>query len=189
MPFSSCLTTGSTPQHCPQAAGFAVALGTAAGSIMSRGEAHTGDEALGGGHILPPLRDGPCLRSRCESGGLWSGDWQDAGLAFRGGAFGKVADTVGRASSRPSGGGEGRSPPAVSLEGTGSVVGGFEDPDRLWLVDAEDSFATGVPLGVDDPLPRSPQVFPEKTKHRKLDDSDFNPIAFNYSSGQLFLLS
>ncbi|CAK9061235.1 unnamed protein product [Durusdinium trenchii] len=76
--------------------------------------------------------------------------------------------------------------PAEAAKGTGSVVGGFEDPDRLWLVDAEDSFATGVPLGVDDPLPRSPQVFPEKTKHRKLDDSDFNPIAFNYSSGQLF---
>ena len=71
------------------------------------------------------------------------------------------------------------------LRGLAQWLAVFEDPDRLWLVDAEDSFATGVPLGVDDPLPRSPQVFPEKTKHRKLDDSDFNPIAFNYLSGQL----
>ena len=61
----------------------------------------------------------------------------------------------------------------------------FEDPDGWWLVDAEDSFASGVPLGVDAPLPRSPQVYPEKVRHRKLDESDFNPIAFNYLSAQV----
>ena len=40
-------------------------------------------------------------------------------------------------------------------------------------------------VGVDDPLPRTPQVFPPKVKHRKLDGTEFNPIADNYVSGQL----
>ena len=56
----------------------------------------------------------------------------------------------------------------------------FNDPDAKWLVDEEESFSTGVCLGVDKPLPRSPQVFPEKTKHRKLDESEFSPVADNY---------
>ena len=60
----------------------------------------------------------------------------------------------------------------------------FRDPDVQSLVD-EDSFATGVPLGVDAPLPRSPQIYPAKTKHRKLDESEFNPIASNYPSAQV----
>ena len=63
----------------------------------------------------------------------------------------------------------------------------FNDPDARWLVDEEESFSAGVCLGVDKPLPRSPQVFTEKTKHRKLDDSDFAPIAENYASAQLSL--
>ena len=77
------------------------------------------------------------------------------------------------------------------LRGLAQWLSVFEDPDAGWLVDAEDSFATGVPLGVDAPLPRSPQVqvFPEKVRHRKLDDSDFNPVASNYPSAQLSLLS
>ena len=33
----------------------------------------------------------------------------------------------------------------------------FEDPDVGWLVDEEDSFSTGVCLGVEKPVPRSPQ--------------------------------
>ncbi|CAK9024428.1 Fucoxanthin-chlorophyll a-c binding protein C, partial [Durusdinium trenchii] len=61
----------------------------------------------------------------------------------------------------------------------------FEDPDVSWLVDERDSFASGVPIGVDEPLPRSPQVFGPKVRHRKLDESEFNPLAFNYPSGQL----
>ena len=61
----------------------------------------------------------------------------------------------------------------------------FEDPDVHWLVDVEDSFATGVYVGVDKPLPRSPQIFPPKLKHRKLDDTEFAPIAENYASAQL----
>ena len=61
----------------------------------------------------------------------------------------------------------------------------FNDPDAKWLVDEEESFSTGVCLGVDKPLPRSPQVFPEKTKHRKLGESEFSPVADNYPSAQL----
>ena len=61
----------------------------------------------------------------------------------------------------------------------------FEDPDVACLVNTTDSFATGVNVGVDDPLPRTPQVFPPKVKHRKLDGTEFNPIADNYVSGQL----
>ena len=61
----------------------------------------------------------------------------------------------------------------------------FEDPDFRCLVNDTESFATGVNLGVDIPLPRSPQVFPEKLKHRKLDSTDFNPIAENYPSAQI----
>ena len=71
------------------------------------------------------------------------------------------------------------------LRGLAQWLSVFEDPDGWWLVDAEDSFASGVPLGVDAPLPRSPQVYPEKDRHRKLDESDFNPIAFNYLSAQV----
>jgi hypothetical protein len=50
---------------------------------------------------------------------------------------------------------------------------------------ATDSYATGVSVGVDAPLPRSPQIFPPKVKHRKLDGTEFNPIADNYVSGQI----
>ena len=61
----------------------------------------------------------------------------------------------------------------------------FEDPDVACLVSTTDSFATGVSVGVDEPLPRTPQVFPPKLKHRKYDGTEFNPIADNYVSGQL----
>ena len=71
------------------------------------------------------------------------------------------------------------------LRGLSQWLTVFGDPDAPTLVDIEDSFATGVPLGVDAPLPRTPQVYPEKVKHRKLDDSEFNPIANNYQSAQV----
>ena len=61
----------------------------------------------------------------------------------------------------------------------------YDDPDTRWLVDEPESFASGVCLGVDKPLPRSPQVFPMKSKHRKLDETEFKPIADNYQSAQL----
>jgi len=61
----------------------------------------------------------------------------------------------------------------------------FQDPDVGSLVDAQDSFASDVPVGVLEPLPRTPQVFLPKLKHKKLDDSDFNPIAVNYPSARV----
>jgi hypothetical protein len=61
----------------------------------------------------------------------------------------------------------------------------FEDPDVGSLVDAEDSFATGVPVGVLEPLPRTPQVFSPKLKQKKLNDSDFNPKAINCPSARV----
>eukprot|EP00435_Cladocopium_sp_Y103_P022341 s929_g5.t1 len=61
----------------------------------------------------------------------------------------------------------------------------FKDPDVHWLVDETDSYASGVYVGVGKPLPRSPQVFPLKTKHRKLDEAEFTPIAENYPSAQI----
>ena len=35
----------------------------------------------------------------------------------------------------------------------------YQDPDVDCLVSNSDSFATGVNVGVEDPLPRSPQIF------------------------------
>ena len=61
----------------------------------------------------------------------------------------------------------------------------FGDPDYSILVDGEDCFASGVWVGVGKPLPRCPQVFPEKLQRRKLDETEFNPIAFNYPSAQV----
>ena len=71
------------------------------------------------------------------------------------------------------------------LRGLSQWLKKFGDPDYNILVDGEDCFATGVWVGVDKPLPRCPQVFPEKVKHRKLDETEFNPIAFNYPSAQV----
>ena len=42
-----------------------------------------------------------------------------------------------------------------------------------------------INVGVEYPLPRAPQVFPVKVKHRGLDDTEFNPIADSCVSGQL----
>ena len=40
----------------------------------------------------------------------------------------------------------------------------FSDPDVACLVDSEDSFAAGVNVWVESPLPRTPQVFPPKVR-------------------------
>ena len=61
----------------------------------------------------------------------------------------------------------------------------MEDPDYRVLVQDEESFATGVPVGLDEPLPRVPAVFPPKEKQRKLDDSDYIPFSENYKSAEL----
>ena len=68
----------------------------------------------------------------------------------------------------------------------------FQDPDVDCLVNSSDSFATGVNVGVEDPLPRSPQVFPPKVKHRKLDDVESflqrNSILFLHATSWVFVL-
>ena len=61
----------------------------------------------------------------------------------------------------------------------------YYDPDAHWLLDEVDSFASGVYIGVDQPLPRSPQVFPLKTKHRRLDGTELAAVAENYPSAQI----
>ena len=71
------------------------------------------------------------------------------------------------------------------LRGLALWLKAFDDPDTDILVDGTDNFANGVWVGVDKPLPRCPQVFPPKLKHRKLDDTEFNPVASNYPSAQL----
>lgn len=71
------------------------------------------------------------------------------------------------------------------LRGLAQWMHKFSDPDARWLVDEEESFSTGVCLGVEKPLPRSPQVCPPKLKHRRLDETEFNPIAQNYPSAQI----
>eukprot|EP00435_Cladocopium_sp_Y103_P055945 s233_g18.t1 len=60
----------------------------------------------------------------------------------------------------------------------------FGDPDVDCLVNATDSFAAGVNVGVEALLPRSPHVFPPKRKHRKPDGTEFT-IADNYISAQI----
>ena len=57
------------------------------------------------------------------------------------------------------------------LRGLALWLKAFDDPDTEILVEGTDNFASGVWVGVDKPLPRCPQVFPPKLKHRKLDDT------------------
>ena len=58
------------------------------------------------------------------------------------------------------------------------------DPDASILVNDEDSFSTGVPVGYKEVLPRVPSVFPPKVKQNKLDDSVYNEMAVNYRSAE-----
>ena len=59
------------------------------------------------------------------------------------------------------------------------------DPDYRILDHGDESFAQGVPLGWDRPLPRTPQVFPKRTTFRKLDQTDFDPSMLNYRSAEM----
>ncbi|CAE7430284.1 unnamed protein product, partial [Symbiodinium sp. CCMP2456] len=59
------------------------------------------------------------------------------------------------------------------------------DPDWAILTQGEECFARGVPLGDEKPLERVPQVFRERTKDRRLDESAYNPDMENYSSDEL----
>ena len=71
------------------------------------------------------------------------------------------------------------------LRGLALWLKAFNDPDTDILVDGTDNYSSGIWIGVDKPLPRCPQVFPPKLKHRKLDDTEFDPVASNYPSAQL----
>jgi len=58
------------------------------------------------------------------------------------------------------------------------------DPDYKIFMHGKDSFWTGVPVGYDEPLPRTPEVFPRKEKVRPLDESEYNNLACNYRSAR-----
>jgi hypothetical protein len=58
----------------------------------------------------------------------------------------------------------------ILLRELGMLLRQVGDPDWRILADAENSFLTGVPLGVKERLPRTPAVFERKVKHRKYDD-------------------
>ena len=59
------------------------------------------------------------------------------------------------------------------------------DPDFEILVQGKESFAEGIPLGWDKPLPRTPQVFCPRVRHRKLDETPFEAVMQNYESAEL----
>ena len=48
-----------------------------------------------------------------------------------------------------------------------------------------ESFAEGVPIGWDAPLPRTPQVFRPRLKQRQLDVTPFEPIMQDYASAEI----
>ena len=56
----------------------------------------------------------------------------------------------------------------------------FGDPDWMILTTDKESFATGVPVGFEKPLPRVPAVFPERTKQSKLDESEYMAMSKNF---------
>lgn len=58
------------------------------------------------------------------------------------------------------------------------------DPDWMILDSVTDSYATGVPLGYMEELPRTPLVFNEKVKWRTYDQSDLVDEMLNYSSAE-----
>jgi hypothetical protein len=59
-----------------------------------------------------------------------------------------------------------------------------EDPDYKIFMHGKDSFWRGVPVGYDEPLPRTPEVFPRKERVRPLDESEYNNLACNYRSAR-----
>ena len=60
----------------------------------------------------------------------------------------------------------------------------LEDPDWEILTSVPDSFSSGVPVGYKDPIPRTPDVFPERLKQSNLDDSIYQEISWNYKSAE-----
>ena len=70
----------------------------------------------------------------------------------------------------------------LSLAGQSLEILG--DPDHAILTVGPESFAEGVPVGYDEPLPRTPEVFPPKEKVKPLDESEFMSFAQNYKSAE-----
>ena len=60
----------------------------------------------------------------------------------------------------------------------------LEDPDWELLTSVPDSFSSGVPVGYKEPIPRTPDVFPERLKQSNLDDSICQEISLNYKSAE-----
>ena len=58
------------------------------------------------------------------------------------------------------------------------------DPDTDILVNAVDSYSSGVPVGYKERIPPSPLVFPGKLKQSKLDESDYVDVLRNYKSAE-----
>lgn len=59
------------------------------------------------------------------------------------------------------------------------LIGG---PDLKVFMHGQDSLRTEVPAGFDEPLPRTPAVFPKKEKSHPLDKLDYQSVANNYKS-------
>ena len=59
------------------------------------------------------------------------------------------------------------------------------DPDWEILVQGEECFAKGVPVGMEQELPRTPQVFRKREKFRQLDITEFQPDMKNYSTAEM----
>ena len=55
------------------------------------------------------------------------------------------------------------------------------DPDWAILMQGPE----GVALGLKTPLPRVPQLFRNRTRFRRLDDSPYNPLMANYESAEI----
>eukprot|EP00435_Cladocopium_sp_Y103_P034690 s2139_g9.t1 len=56
------------------------------------------------------------------------------------------------------------------------------DPDYEILVSHKDSFASGVPVGYEEPIPPAPEVFRLRTKQSNLDSSEYIEEVRNYKS-------
>ena len=59
------------------------------------------------------------------------------------------------------------------------------DPDWEILVQGEECFSKGVPVGVERELPRTPQVFRKREKFRQLDITEFQPDMKNYATAEM----
>ena len=59
------------------------------------------------------------------------------------------------------------------------------DPDWEILVQGEECFAKGVPVGMEQELPRTPRVFRKREKFRQLDITEFQPDMKNYSTAEM----